>query len=94
MALMWRQQLHKSTDMVLELHVGPMSWQLKGAPEILGLAGNMQQLWYQGEISQGNMLQEFWELPRMMSTMSEDMVWRVLQNEHHFEVSTSHTHKQ
>eukprot|EP00957_Ditylum_brightwellii_P093756 7138282-Ditylum_brightwellii.AAC.1 len=89
----WMQQLLKATDMVLELPVGPVPWHLKGVLAILGLAGHMQHLWCQGEIPQGNVLKEFWELPRILATMSEDMVWKVLQNEHYFKGPKSHAHK-
>lgn len=53
-------------------------WQLKGAPLILELGRKVQQLLKDNESTQGFVLREFWNLPRRVQRMSDELVLRVL----------------
>ena len=53
-------------------------WQLKGSPAILELGRKVQQM-FKGNIgTKGYILREFWNLPRRLQTMSDELVPRVL----------------
>lgn len=68
-------------------------WQLKGAPTILELGRKVQQVLKGDKSTKGSVLREFWNLPRRLQCMQDELVLRVLRIQREHSVSQKVTRK-
>ena len=61
-------------------------WQLKRAPAILGMAGILRRVWQSEHISSWIVLRQLFIQQRKLGSLSESVVWKMLQSPHAFGV--------
>ena len=68
-------------------------WQLRGTPAFLGLGRYLCRLWKDEEVAWWNILQQLFNATRRMGTLSECVVWEVLQSIGKFAVFCGFSHE-